>query len=85
MAGFIDEVPDEAVSQDDYAHRRLDRATGLNETQDVEEIVRGLKQRHLKSAAAKYNPDSDQIPQRLLMPGVNDPSLWQVRVKVSCQ
>jgi len=34
-------------------------------------------------AAARYNADSDQVPQRLLMPGVNDPSLWTVRVKVS--
>ena len=32
--------------------------------------------------AARYNADSDSVPQRLLMPGVNDPSLWTVRVKV---
>jgi hypothetical protein len=34
-------------------------------------------------ASARYNADSDAVPQRLLMPGVNDPSLWTVRVKVS--
>ena len=34
-------------------------------------------------AAARYNAESDQVPQRLLMPGVNDPKLWIIRVKVS--
>lgn len=83
VAGFIDEVPDdEAVVQDDYQHRRLDRAIVRNEQESVEDIVQRLKERHGRMAAARYNADSDAVPQRLLMPGVNDPSLWTVRVKV---
>jgi transcription elongation factor SPT5 len=50
---------------------------------DVREIVRGIKERHGRSSAAKYDADSDNIPQRLLMPSSEDPSLWRVRVKVS--
>ncbi len=51
----------------------------------MEDIVQRLKERHGRMAAAKYNADSDVVPQRLLMPGVNDPSLWTVRVKVVSQ
>ena len=83
VAGFIDEVPEEAVAQDDYQHRRLERAIGRNEQESVEDIVQRLKERHGRMSSAKYNADSDTVPQRLLMPGVNDPSLWTVRVKVS--
>lgn len=49
------------------------------EEPNIEEILAGIKERHARQA--KYNADSDQVPQRLLMPGVDDPSLWQVRVK----
>lgn len=84
VADFIDERPgEEPVAQDDTAHRRLDRTFGRNEQESVEDIVQRLKERHGKMAASKYNGDSDLVPQRLLMPGVNDPSLWTVRCKVS--
>lgn len=83
VAGFIDERPDdEAVAQDDGTHRRFDRAAGRTEQESVEQIVQRIKERHGRGGA-RYNADSDQVPQRLLMPGVNDPSLWCVRVKVS--
>ncbi|WVR08642.1 transcription elongation factor SPT5 [Kwoniella sp. DSM 27419] len=81
VAEFIDEAPDEAVAQSDYQHRRLDRSFGRNEEEDVQDIVQRLKERHARTAAARYNGDSDAVPQRLLMPGVNDPSLWRVIVK----
>lgn len=56
---------------------------GDKQEQDVQDIVRGLKERHRTERAARYDADADNVPQRLLMPGVNDPSLWTVRVKVS--
>lgn len=84
VAGFIDEAPEEGqAARDDFEHRRLDRAFGRNEQESVEDIVQRLKERHGRMASSRYNADSDQVPQRLLMPGVNDPSLWTVRVKVS--
>lgn len=51
--------------------------------ESVEQTVARLKERYGRVQAAKYDPDSDQVPQRLLMPGVNDPNLFQVKVKVS--
>nr|ODN89919.1 transcription elongation factor SPT5 [Cryptococcus depauperatus CBS 7841] len=79
VAEFIDEAPDDAAARDDYQHRKLNRAIGRDEEEDVHDIVRKLKERH--AGAARYNGDSDAVPQRLLMPGVNDPSLWKVVVK----
>ncbi|ORY31230.1 hypothetical protein BCR39DRAFT_465969 [Naematelia encephala] len=83
VAGFIDEQPDdEAIARDDYAHRRLDQVQGRNDQESVEDIVQRLKQRHGRMAAARYNADSDRVPQRLLMPVEDrDPSLWKVYVK----
>ena len=83
MAGFIDEVPETGAPTDEHRHRQLNRDFGRNEEMDVREIVRGIKERHGRSSAAKYDADSDNIPQRLLMPSADDPSLWRVRVKVS--
>ncbi|WRT70749.1 uncharacterized protein IL334_007748 [Kwoniella shivajii] len=81
VAEFIDEAPEEGAAQSDYQHRRLDRSFGRNEEEDVQDIVQRLKERHARTAAARYNGDSDAVPQRLLMPGVNDPSLWRVYTK----
>lgn len=81
VAEFIDEAPEDAGARDDHQHRRLNRVFGRNEEEDVHDIVQRLKERH--AGAARYNGDSDAVPQRLLMPGVNDPSLWKVVVKVS--
>jgi len=83
VAGFIDEVPETGAPTDEHRHRQLNRDFGRNEEMDVREIVRGIKERHGRSSAAKYDADSDNIPQRLLMPSADDPSLWRVRVKVS--
>lgn len=75
-------MPDEAGAQNDYEHRQLDRSFGRKEEESVEDIVKKLKERHGKQASQRYDADSDNVPQRLLMPGVNDPSLWRIRVKV---
>ncbi|WVO17410.1 transcription elongation factor SPT5 [Cryptococcus depauperatus] len=75
---FLDlevEVDDEDEEEDEDN----DFGDGRNEEEDVHDIVRKLKERH--AGAARYNGDSDAVPQRLLMPGVNDPSLWKVVVK----
>ncbi|KAK4688473.1 transcription elongation factor SPT5, partial [Tremellales sp. Uapishka_1] len=82
VANFIEEAP-EAGRQDDTQHIRMNRNINRQEEQSVEDIVKKIKERHGRQAAARYNGDSDAVPQRLLMPGVNDPNLWQVRVKVS--
>lgn len=83
VAEFIEEGAEEPSGRDDREHRKLDQRRGEAQMESVEETVARLKQRYGRAQGAKYDPDSDQVPQRLLMPGNGDPSLWQVRVKVS--
>ncbi|KDN44288.1 hypothetical protein RSAG8_05552, partial [Rhizoctonia solani AG-8 WAC10335] len=59
---------------------RYDQQRELNE-RDLAELAQDYKDRYQRSAA-RYTGDADQVPQRLLMPSVNDPHLFQVRVKV---
>ena len=84
VADFIDERPgDEPISHDDTVHRRLNRNLGRADDVDAEEIAAAIRKRHRQEP--RYNADSDSIPQRLLMPSVNDPSLWSVRCKVGAR
>ncbi|KAJ1301230.1 hypothetical protein OPQ81_003639 [Rhizoctonia solani] len=82
---FIDEDggfdPNEPVNRRAAAdHIRYDQQRELNE-RDLAELAQDYKDRYQRSAA-RYTGDVDQVPQRLLMPSVNDPHLFQVRVKV---
>lgn len=79
MREFIEEGGDVGAT-DDTTHRNLTRNLRREEEPNIEEILAGIKARHKRQA--RYNAESDQVPQRLLMPGVDDPSLWQVRVKI---
>jgi len=64
-------------------HASLDARRQLDEEeQSPEEIARNLSRRYAHRAAVRYTGDMNEIPQRLLMPSVQDASLWQVRVKV---
>ncbi|KAG9084752.1 transcription elongation factor spt5, partial [Ceratobasidium sp. 370] len=82
---FIDEDggfdPNEPVNRRAAAdHIRYNQQRELNE-RDLAELAQDYKDRYQRSAA-RYTGDADQVPQRLLMPSVNDPHLFQVRVKV---
>ncbi|KAF8717204.1 Transcription elongation factor SPT4, partial [Rhizoctonia solani] len=81
---FIDEDggfdPNEPANRRAAAdHIRYDQQRELNE-RDLAELAQDYKDRYQRSAA-RYTGDADQVPQRLLMPSVNDPHLFQVRVK----
>jgi len=45
-------------------------------------IAEQIEHRYRRTGATRYTGDPANIPQRLLMPSVNDASLWRVRVKV---
>lgn len=62
--------------------QRLDRRRRMDDDRDAEKIAEELRERHARSSANKFRGDTDLVPQRLLMPSVDDPSLWQIRVKV---
>lgn len=53
----------------------------LNEAElSNEEMARILKERYSRND--RIVEDMGQVPQRMLMPSVNDPNLWQIKVKV---
>jgi hypothetical protein len=82
VAEFIEEGAEDGAGRDDMEHRKLDQRRGEAQMESVEETVARLKKRYGRAQGAKYDPDSDQVPQRLLMPGNSDPNLFQVKVKV---
>lgn len=66
-------------------HQRIDREKDAILEQNAEEVARRIKERYAaRSGTARYSGDTNQLPQRLLMPSVKDPFLWQVKVKVCC-
>ena len=71
---------------DDLSHRarhhaRLDRKERELNDEDLARIAQDVTRRY-KPSSQRYTGDMNEIPQRLLMPSVEDASLWQVRVRV---
>lgn len=77
------DVPEDpsGAHQDDRLHRQYDRRQQEQEDQDAEELAQTLKQRYRKTHTV-YRGDSAQsgtVSQKLLMPSINDPSIYAVR------
>ncbi|KAI9843960.1 MAG: transcription elongation factor spt5 [Sclerophora amabilis] len=64
---------------DDRRHRELDRRREVDEGLEAQKQAEALRKRYAPSRAA--NADSIVIPKRLLLPSVEDPSIWGVRCK----
>lgn len=62
------------------AHARLDRQRLHDSEISGEELARRLKERYARNE--QVMEDLGTVPQRMLMPSVNDPNLWQIKVKV---
>lgn len=82
-SGFVhhdDEVvlPADAET-DDRRHRELDRKRELEATIDAEQQAQALKERYGRSRAAAS--DLVAVPKRLLLPSVEDPSIWAVKCR----
>ncbi|KIM27821.1 hypothetical protein M408DRAFT_159565, partial [Serendipita vermifera MAFF 305830] len=74
-----DDDDDDGHPESAAAHARLDRQR-LNEAEiSNEEMARRLKERYARND--RIVEDMGQVPQRMLMPSVNDPNLWQLKVK----
>ncbi|KXN87162.1 Transcription elongation factor SPT5 [Leucoagaricus sp. SymC.cos] len=79
---FIEQSDDMDEDMTRRHHASLDARRQLDEEeQSPEEIAKNLSRRYAHRAAVRYTGDMNEIPQRLLMPSVQDASLWQVRVK----
>lgn len=70
-----DAGPDRAA-----AHARLDSKRINEEEMDLDKLAKDLKKKYGHSSRSLK--DLEQVPQRLLMPSVSDPNLWQIKVKV---
>jgi transcription elongation factor SPT5 len=67
---------------DDRRHRELDRRREMEASMDAEKQAEILRQRYAnKNRAGRALGDSAVVPKRLLLPSVDDPSIWAVRCK----
>ncbi|EXJ81454.1 hypothetical protein A1O3_07746 [Capronia epimyces CBS 606.96] len=74
-----DDLPPEA-DQDDRRHRELDRQRQLQQSLDAEQEAAKFRERYGRRTTTALS-NSSFVPQNLLMPDVNDPSIWGVRCK----
>lgn len=85
IGDFIDNAhPDMAESarlDDDRRHRELDRRREMEASMDAEKQAEILRQRYGNRRPARGFGDSAVVPRRLLLPSVDDPSIWAVRCK----
>lgn len=80
--GFEGEGEDDDLRRRSSIHQRLDREERELNDKDMANIAEQIEHRYRRTGATRYAGDPANIPQRLLMPSVNDANLWQVRVKV---
>ncbi|KAL3418529.1 transcription initiation protein spt5 [Phlyctema vagabunda] len=67
---------------DDRRHRELDRRREMEASLDAEKQAEILRQRYAnKNRSGRSLGDSAVVPKRLLLPSVDDPSIWAVRCK----
>lgn len=67
------------AEMDDRRHRQLDRQRELEANMDAEKQAQALKERYGRNRMAAA--DAVVVPKRLLLPSVDDPSIWGVRCK----
>lgn len=84
LAAFGDQPhPDDLLPVDadidDRRHRQLDRQRELEASLDAEKQAQLLKERYGRNRMAAS--DAVIVPKRLLLPSVDDPSIWGVRCK----
>ncbi|KAI1000455.1 Transcription elongation factor [Podosphaera aphanis] len=67
---------------DDRQHRELDRRREVEASMDAEKQAEILRQRYgAKGRSGRGMGDSTVVPKRLLLPSVDDPSIWAVRCR----
>lgn len=66
---------------DDRRHRELDRRRDMDSSMDAEKQAEILRQRYGNRRSGKGFRDVSVVPKRLLLPSVDDPSIWAVRCK----
>ncbi|KAJ3049217.1 transcription elongation factor spt5, partial [Rhizoclosmatium hyalinum] len=81
IVGGRDEDFDEEQYNDTRTHRKLDTRREQQKEVDAEELAARFDERYRgRNRGGNYKP-SDNVAGRMLMPSINDPSLWLVRCK----
>jgi transcription elongation factor SPT5 len=67
----------------DRVYRDLDEKRRVAEDVDAEELAERFKQKYKAGLRSQgYRGDSEHVAEHMLLPSVNDPSLWLIRCKV---
>ena len=66
---------------DDLKHRDLDRKLQEITEKDAERLAEEFKNKYGRSQASRYRGDGAGVAQRLLLPSVDDPSIWAIKCK----
>ncbi|VEU20926.1 DEKNAAC101887 [Brettanomyces naardenensis] len=73
------------LEEDDEAgapsHVKLDRSREKLDEQDAQALADQFRQRYGRSASSRYMGSGAKVSQRLLLPSVDDPSIWGVHVR----
>jgi transcription elongation factor SPT5 len=83
--GFIQEhdLENEEIDVgDDRRHRDLDRKRQEITDKDAERLAEEFREKYGRSAASRYRGDGANVAQRLLLPSVDDPSIWAIKCKI---
>lgn len=75
----LDQLP-EGTESDDRRHRELDRRREIEASMDAEKTAQALKERYGRNRPSAQSSGAF-IPQNLLMPSVDDPSIWSIKCK----
>jgi transcription elongation factor SPT5 len=67
--------------RDDRQHRDLDRQLQEITDKDAERLAEEFKTKYGRSQASRYRGDGAGVAQRLLLPSVDDPSIWAIKCK----
>ncbi|KXX78667.1 Transcription elongation factor spt5 [Madurella mycetomatis] len=76
-----DDIAESGHLEDDRRHRELDRRREMESSLDAEKQAEILRKRYGKRAPARGYGEMAVVPKRLLLPSVDDPSIWAVRCK----
>lgn len=75
-----DEAP-EAASAVAESHIKLDRSREKLDEEDAQALAAQFRERYGRSASSRYMGSGAKVSQRLLLPSVDDPSIWGIHVK----
>ncbi|VUG16949.1 DEBR0S1_29800g1_1 [Brettanomyces bruxellensis] len=75
-----DEAP-EAASAAAESHIKLDRSREKLDEEDAQALAAQFRERYGRSASSRYMGSGAKVSQRLLLPSVDDPSIWGIHVK----